>query len=128
MTGVGPEKPKASDSSGGPARRTASKIQFGTQLPPDLVARVRSAVVTLQHGDPSVTITSFVEDALTAALDVADVAVVPQESPADSTGTADLVRPTQAGLRRGRRIQQSSDDFAMTGREPVEQAGGGDGE
>lgn len=128
MTGMGPEKPRASDSSGGPARRTASKIQFGTQLPPDLVVRVRSAVVNLQRADPSVTIASFVEDALTAALDVADAVIPPQESPIDSEGTADQVRLPEAGLRRGRRIQLSSHDPAMTGREPVEQAGGSRGE
>lgn len=70
-----------------------SKISFGTQLPPDLVARLRATVVTLQHDDPQMTIARFTEHALTTALDGVDNGVTP---PVRDTG----------GLRPGRRIQE----------------------
>lgn len=71
-----------------------SKISFGTQLPPDLVARLRSTVITLQRTDPQMTIARFTEHALSQALDGVDQGDVPPPS----TGEA-------AGPRAGRRIQ-----------------------
>ena len=67
-----------------------AKVSFGTQLPPELVARLRARVIELQRKDPSLTIALFTEQALTAALD-ANPSDAP---PVDATG-----RP-----RVGRRI------------------------
>lgn len=69
---------------------TPAKVSFGTQLPPELVARLRARVIELQRIDPSFTIALFTEQALTAALDANDSAALPL----DTTG-----RP-----RVGRRI------------------------
>ena len=70
-----------------------SKISFGTQLPPALVARLRTTVITLQRTDPQMTIARFTEHALTQALDGVDQGDAPP--PASE--------PT--GPRTGRRIQ-----------------------
>lgn len=51
---------------------TPAKVSFGTQLPPELVARLRARVIELQRKDPSLTIALFTEQALTAALDAND--------------------------------------------------------
>lgn len=93
-----------------------SKVQFGTQLPPDLVARVRHTVVELQRSDPSMTIAAFVEKALTVALDNLPEGVIPQESPADSTGITHAAEPAQLRPRRGRRVTTPSP--AMTDPDP----------
>lgn len=70
-----------------------SKISFGTQLPPALVARLRTTVITLQRTDPQMTIARFTEHALTQALDGVDHGDAPPPTS----------EPT--GPRAGRRIQ-----------------------
>ncbi len=67
------------------------KVQFGTQLPPELVDQVRTTVRELQRDDPSLTIARFTELALLQAL--RDVG---REAP-DSSGIS-------TGPRPGRRI------------------------
>lgn len=69
------------------------KVQFGTQLPPDLVDQVRAAVLNLQRADPSMSIARFTEQALIRALH--DVG----SSFGDSAGI------TAAPFRAGRRIR-----------------------
>lgn len=56
---------------------TPAKVSFGTQLPPELVARLRARVIELQRTDPSLTIAMFTEQALTAALDASDSTTLP---------------------------------------------------
>lgn len=68
------------------------KVQFGTQLPPDLVDQVRAAVLNLQRADPSMSIARFTEEALVRAL--RDV-----RPASDSSGI------TSAPIRAGRRIR-----------------------
>lgn len=48
---------------------TPKKVVFSTQLPPEVAAQVRRAVVQLQLADPGMTIARFTEEALTAALE-----------------------------------------------------------
>jgi len=71
-----------------------SKISFGTQLPPALVARLRTTVIDLQRTDPQMTIARFTEHALTRALDGVDHGDVPPPTTGEPTGP-----------RAGRRIQ-----------------------
>lgn len=78
-----------------------SKVQFGTQLPPDLVARVRYTVIELQRSDPSMTIAAFVENALTAALDNLPEAAIPR-------GITHATESAQLSPRRGRRVTPPS--------------------
>lgn len=68
------------------------KVQFGTQLPPDLVDQVRAAVLDLQRADPSMSIARFTEEALSRAL--SDV-----RPASDSSGI------TAVSFRAGRRIR-----------------------
>lgn len=90
-----------------------SKVPFGTQLPPDLVDRLRQTVVHLQRKDTNLTISAFVENALTQALDNLPNEVIPPESTADPAGITD----PGAGLRPrpGRRVTVSR---------PAEDSGG----
>ncbi len=70
---------------------TPRKVPFGTQLPPQVVADVRRAVLDLQRADPSMTIARFVELALTKALD-------------DLPSAANALPATRSGPRPGRRV------------------------
>ena len=69
---------------------TPKKVVFSTQLPPEVAARVRRAVVQLQLTDPAMTIARFTEEALTSAL---------EELPAAPESTLPTSRP-----RPGRRV------------------------
>lgn len=69
---------------------TPKKVVFSTQLPPEVAARVRRAVVQLQLTDPGMTIARFTEEALTSAL---------EELPAAPESTLTTSRP-----RPGRRV------------------------
>jgi hypothetical protein len=75
---------------------SSSKVSFGTQLPPDLVARLRATVIDLQRNDPSMTIAAFTELALTEALNNIDLGTHPIRSGIEPTGP-----------RPGRRIRNS---------------------
>lgn len=68
------------------------KVQFGTQLPPDLVDQVRATVLDLQRADPSMSIARFTEQALSRALSEVQPA-------SDSNGI------TAVPFRAGRRIR-----------------------
>ena len=69
---------------------TPKKVVFSTQLPPEVAAQVRRAVVQLQLTDPGMTIARFTEEALTSAL---------EELPAAPESTLTTSRP-----RPGRRV------------------------
>lgn len=71
------------------------KVQFGTQLPRDVLDQVRATVRELQRDDPSLTIARFTELALVQAMRDPDRVV------GDSSG----ITP---GLRPGRRIRDTA--------------------